>query len=514
MGISRVKNASLFFFVRTIFTLPMLPRLGILCVLLTIGACATERPLRDVTAGTTPAVDDSISHRFRITPNIRAARNIILFVGDGMGVSTVTAARIFDGQSRGGTGEENSLAFETFPHVALIKTYNTNQQVPDSAGTASAMMTGIKTRAGVISVGPDAPRRDCAGEKGNALTTIGELAERQGKSTGVVTNTRITHATPASVYAHSSERDFESDGYMTPAERVACTDIARQLLAFDEGDGLDVMFGGGYGEFVGKEFGGTRYSATENLITDWVSGDGRRVFIDSKDQLGSLRPEQQVLGLFAKSHIGYRLNKEPDSSEPTLAAMTTTAIDLLANDNDGYFLMVEGGRIDHGHHIGRAGVALREAQAFSETIAATLAKVDLEETLILVTADHSHVFTIAGYPTRGNPILGLVTGNDDHGAPAAGPKVARDGQPYSTVSYANGPGWVQGERGAPDTSPGGRQQSLVPTESTDRDGTVYVSESHGGEDVALYAIGPWSHLVGGVLEQNAIFHIMKYAYGW
>lgn len=509
-----MKITGLVFLVRTTFTHLSLPRLGLLCGLLAISACATERTTRDTAAGDSLTVDDSIRHRFHAAPKTGVAKNVILFVGDGMGVSTVTAARIFDGQSRGRTGEENSLAFESFPNVALIKTYNSNQQVPDSAGTASAMMTGIKTRAGVISVGPDAPRRDCAGEKGNALTTIGELAERHGKSTGVVTTTRITHATPATVYAHSSERDFESDGYMTAAERGACTDIARQLLAFSEGNGLDVVFGGGYGEFVGAKLGGTRHNAAENLITNWLNGDSRRVFIDSKADLDSLRPDQQVLGLFAKSHIGYLLNKKTDSNEPTLAAMTGKAIDLLAHDDDGYFLLVEGGRIDHGHHIGRAGVALREAQAFSETIAATLAKIDLDETLILVTADHSHVFTIGGYPTRGNPILGLVTGNDDHGAPAAMPEVAKDGQSYSTVGYANGPGWVQGERGMPDTSPGGMQQSLVPTASADRDGTVYVSESHGGEDVALYGIGPWSHLVGGVLEQNAIFHIMKYAYGW
>ena len=84
------------------------------------------------------------------------ARNVILFIGDGMGVSTVTAARIFDGQSLGLSGEENSLAFESFPHLALVKTYTTNQQVSDSAGTATAMMTGVKTRSGVINVGPAA----------------------------------------------------------------------------------------------------------------------------------------------------------------------------------------------------------------------------------------------------------------------------------------------------------------------------------------------------------------------
>ena len=93
----------------------------------------------------------------------KRAKNIILFIGDGMGVSTVTAARIFDGQSQGKAGEEHVLPFETFDHVALVKTYNSNQQVPDSAGTATAMVTGVKTRAGVINVGPESQRRSCRG---------------------------------------------------------------------------------------------------------------------------------------------------------------------------------------------------------------------------------------------------------------------------------------------------------------------------------------------------------------
>ena len=94
------------------------------------------------------------------SPAANVARNVILFIGDGMGVSTVTAARIFDGQSLGLSGEEHSLIFETFPHVALVKTYNTNQQVPDSAGTVTAIMSGMKTRAGVIDIGPESHRCD------------------------------------------------------------------------------------------------------------------------------------------------------------------------------------------------------------------------------------------------------------------------------------------------------------------------------------------------------------------
>ncbi len=129
-------------------------------------------------------------------PDARA-QNVILFLGDGMGITTVTAARILEGQLRGETGEENWLSFERLPHTALIKTYNTNQQTPDSAGTMTAIVTGVKTRSGVLSVGESVQRGDHEATRGQVLTTIVEQAEQRGLSTGVVTTTPVTHATPA-----------------------------------------------------------------------------------------------------------------------------------------------------------------------------------------------------------------------------------------------------------------------------------------------------------------------------
>lgn len=143
---------------------------------------------------------------------------------------------------------------------------------------------------------------------------------------------------------------------------------------------------------------------------------------------------------------------------------------------------------------------------------------DPEDTLIIVTADHSHTFTIAGYPTRGNPILGKVIGNDEHGAPQESPQLAADGKPYTTVGYANGAGFAflgdetnsDARYDAPahsgrvdlkevDTEkPGFYQESLVPTGS----------ETHGGEDVGIWARGPGAHLLTGTNEQNYVFHVM------
>jgi alkaline phosphatase len=161
--------------------------------------------------------------------------------------------------------------------------------------------------------------------------------------------------------------------------------------------------------------------------------------------------------------------------------------------------MVEGGRIDHAHHDSNAYRSLEDMVAFDNAIKAALEKVNLNETLVIVTADHSHVFTIAGYPKRGNPILETIV------EPDGKPKLGKDGKPFTTLGYANGPGAVkEGEpRPVPTntTAPDYKQQSLVPLES----------ETHGGEDVAIFAGGPWAHLFAGVVEQNYIYHVIDHA---
>jgi len=166
--------------------------------------------------------------------NLRGtAKNVILFVGDGMGVSTVTAARILDGQMKGLAGEENQLSFDRFPFSGLSKTYNVDAQTPDSAGTMTAMMSGIKTDVGVIGVDEDIERGDCSTVAGNELVTALELAEIAGKSTGIISTARITHATPAATYAKSADRNWKHVSDMPDAAVTAGrTHIATQLVNF------------------------------------------------------------------------------------------------------------------------------------------------------------------------------------------------------------------------------------------------------------------------------------------
>ena len=444
-------------------------------------------------------------------PAPRKAKNVILFVGDGMGISTITAARIYDGQKRGETGEENSLSFEKFPNVALVKTYNTNAQVPDSAGTATAMHSGVKTRIGVLGIGPAAEKGVCRDALANPLPLLGEEVKRRGLALGIVTTTRLTHATPASVYSRSADRDWESDKDI-PADQQGqgCKDIALQLAEAQ----FDVALGGGSGMFYGRNGGGRRADAAADLPAQWAAKNGGVVVRDAA-ALAAAPQGKPVLGLFNPSHMTYMAERKAGSPEPTLTDMTAQAIARLKADPDGFYLMVEGGRIDHAHHAGQAGYALEEAVEFARAVQYAVENTDPAETLIMVTADHSHVFTIAGYPRRGNDILGLVVppaGRGEDGGDGTSPVRAIDGKPYTTLGYANGPGAIHkdedgdGEHARPEPQTGlaARQQALVPLPS----------ETHGGEDVALFATGPGAERARGVIEQNLIYAIIRRALGW
>ena len=473
--------------------------------------------------------------------NLRGtAKNVILFVGDGMGVSTVTAARILDGQMKGLAGEENQLSFDRFPFSGLSKTYNVDAQTPDSAGTMTAMMSGIKTDVGVIGVDEDIERGDCSTVAGNELVTALELAEIAGKSTGIISTARITHATPAATYAKSADRNWEDVSDMPEAAVTAgCTDIADQLVNFEanleanfEGldvDGIEVVMGGGRRHFLPKDaaFNSPDAASTvegdrtdgRDLTAEWQAMYTNGVYVYDQSGFDGIDTEttERVFALFNESHMQYAADRDNDiAGEPSIAEMTSAAINILDNNDEGFFLMVESGRIDHAHHAGNAYGALHDTIAFAEAIAAADALTNDEDTLIIVTADHGHVFTIAGYPKRGNPILGKVVnvGADDAAT-------AADGTPYTTLGYTNGLGFRNlgdvtnsdasyldgpdtGRKDITDvdtTTPGYHQEALIPLGS----------ETHSGEDVGIYAKGPGAFLVNGTNEQSVIFHVMDFA---
>lgn len=530
-------------------------RLVFLPLLLSLAACSSV-PAPKVAVASAPVVEEaSVPRPAEETPewwfhsgaetaaalrgsHAGKAKNIILFLGDGMSLTTIAAARILEGQRSGASGEENRLAFEEFPYTALSRTYEVDAQTADSSGTMSAIMSGIKTRYGVLGVTQRVRRGDCATAKGNAAMSALELASAAGLATGVVTTTRITHATPAAAYAHSVERNWEGDADMpTAARELGCIDIARQFVDFSIGHGIDVMFGGGRSRFLPATTNDPEYPQDKgtrldgrNLIAEWQRVPGSR-FVWNAAQFNALDAHKpgRVLGLFEPEHMQYTHDRSTDGAgEPTLAEMTRKAIALLRRNTDGFFLVVEGGRIDHALHAGNAFRALDETIALSDAVRAAAAAVSTNDTLIMVTSDHSHTLVMAGYPVRGNPILGKTRGRNQDGGPAE--DLSRDavGRSYSTLGFANGPG----NNGRSNEQPEGPKHFLhepsrydpapVPrpnldtldTEDPDylqEAGIPMKSETHGGEDVAVFARGPGADALHGSLEQNVLFHLMLQA---
>jgi alkaline phosphatase len=297
-----------------------------------------------------------------------------------------------------------------------------------------------------------------------------------------------------------------------------CKDIAAQLIDWPSGDGFEVAMGGGRRHFMTRDQADPEYDGKtgsrgdgRHLIDEWTAKSDEHVYVYDKagfDAVDFSGPSK-VLALFEPSHMNFELDRAGDEAgEPSLAEMTAAAISRLSQNKDGYVLMVEGGRVDHGHHAGNAKRALEDVGSLDEAVRAALDTVG-DDTLILVTADHSHTLAIAGYASRGNPILGKSASGV--GAYAR----ALDGKPYTTLGYLNGPGAIcQGGDGTdacerPDitdvdtVADNYQQQAIYPMSS----------ETHGGEDVAIFSTGPGSELVSGVMEENESFHVMALALG-
>ncbi|XP_068135434.1 intestinal-type alkaline phosphatase-like [Hyperolius riggenbachi] len=427
-----------------------------------------------------------------------------MFLGDGMGVATITAARIYQGQLAGDTGEENILEMEKFPHVALSKVYNVDAQVPDSAGTGTAYLCGVKANSGTLGVNAAAKYGVCTSANGNEVTSILHRAKKAGKSVGIVTTTRVQHASPAATYAHSANRDWYSDNEMTTNMiNSGCKDIAYQLVHNND---IDVILGGGRVYMKAKGTPDPEYPTSTssqavrkdglNLIDVWLNKRPGSKYVWNKQDFDAVNENttDYLMGLFEPKDMNYELSRNP-STDPSLEEMTEKAIKILSKNPNGFFLFVEGGRIDHGHHDGIARNSLTEAVEFDKAIRRGGQLTSESETLTVVTADHSHVFTFGGYPDRGNSILGLA------------PNKGNDLKPFTTLLYANGLGFKLTNGAREDISnidigsPSYRQQAAVPL----------VSETHGGEDVAIMAKGPFAHLFHGIHEQSYIAHVMSFA---
>lgn len=242
---------------------------------------------------------------------------------------------------------------------------------------------------------------------------------------------------------------------------------------------------------------------SRDLTQEWLAKQPKSAYVYDQKRFDAIDPKNtdHLLGLFDIDHMEYEADRRKDTGgEPSLTQMTKKSIDILSKNKKGYVLMVEAGRIDHAHHAGNAYRALTDTVELSNAVKYALENTNPKDTLIIVTADHSHTFTIAGYPERGNPILGLVKlpGKTDA-------EKDLNGMPYTTLGYANGPGFRKSGRVVLTLSdvmqPDFLQEATIPLGS----------ETHAAEDVAIFASGPKAYLFHGVQEQSYIYQVMASA---
>src|SRR5690606_17619409 len=272
-----------------------------------------------------------ISERVAAEPNTNTAKNVILFVADGMGVAPNYGIRLFAGQQQGLLGEEYNLPHDLFPHSALMKTYNINAQTPDSAPTAGAMNSGVKQVFNTINLDETAVYDDCSTEV--PLRLFSEIASDAGKSVGVISTASVAHATPAAVYAKTANRNWFHDA------PEGCEDIALQLVNQFEAGVIDVALGGGVRDFAPEgtelEMGVGRRLDGQNLL-ERLDGLGVQYVYDS-ETLAAADRNEPIIGLFANSDMNYQ--EDRPEGEPSLVDMTVTALEQLQNNEDGFYLM-------------------------------------------------------------------------------------------------------------------------------------------------------------------------------
>jgi len=476
------------------------------------------------------------------------AKNVIFFLGDGMGPVTVTAARIYKGEKQLAakpgslvSPERANLVMQSLPYAARVKTYSLDGQTTDSAPSMAAYMTGVKMRNEVISMSSDTVAYDSAGKQyisgenttcpptnGKAADTLLELAKAKGRAVGAVSTTRVGHATPATTYAHICNRN----GYNTIAEQSVPGHANYNLKLLD---GTDVLMGGGQRNYLPLP-GNASSKRTDGVDLVAAMQAKGYAYVDTGTKLKAVDTAStgKLLGLFSQSEMAYELDRvKQNIDQPSLSDMTEKALGVLSKNDKGFFLMVEGGRIDHALHGTNAKRALEDTLAFDAAIQTALDYMNkkdpgLKNTLVVVTADHDHAIAFNGYPKIGNPILGLVNGYAD-----GKPTKAADGKPYTTLVFGNG-GRPNATAGSDVNAEDGNKKWIAPTRAkgAERDDQTAMdttddnflqevginlgspgAETHGGGDVMLFAGGAGSKIFKGTMENTKVFNKVKEAAG-
>lgn len=391
-----------------------------------------------------------------------------------------------------------------------FQTYCVDAQVADSACTATAYLCGVKGNTATIGVNAKVNFNNCTASEdpANHVSSIAAWAQKAGKATGIITTVTLTHASPSGAYAHTANRNWECDAdilrFSDNTDPAQCTDIAQQLITQEPGRNFDLMMGGGMGKFLPvylRDLHGNMGERLDdrNLLATWQGMHPGGLVLHNRNSLLSLNVSKvsHILGLFQSHFMDFHAlsNKQ---KQPTLAEMTEVAINFLSKKSDkGYFVFIEGAQIDIANHVNLAGLSTDETVEMAKAVQKARDMTDPNETLIVVTADHAHPLSIAGYPERGNNILGVNQHDTD-----------KNGLKYATLNYATGLKQYLDESGAREDIDGKfGDRLLIPYPSYIRT----LGGVHSGDDVGVYASGPHEHLFRGVMEQNSIPHLMAYA---
>jgi len=388
-------------------------------------------------------------------------KNVIFIIADGMGPASFTATRIW------AKGSQGKLEMEKMPVSGYVKTYSASDFVTDSAASGTALASGVKTYNGAI--GLTYPKVDPQGVSRH-LESIVDVMKKAGKSVGVLTTTRVTHATPAAFYAHVEDRDMEDE-------------IAAQVI----GSSLDLLMGGGRSHFLPNEFGSENAKRLDNRnVIAELKQTGWSYMPNKKELLNFKTKSTQgpLLALFNDSHMNYESLREKSfvDTEPSLKEMAKFAVNFLGDNKKGFFLMIEAGRIDHASHDNNIKDMLRETLMLDECVGDLLASPLMKDTLIVITADHE---------TAGLAISGYGGVNEIKGDKLTQVKEDEAGLISSYISWATGPNGSLNQKSLSKTL-------LHPS-------AQYTSEAnHTAIDVMVLSSGPGSSSFMGFMNNTDI----------
>lgn len=462
-------------------------------------------------------------------------QNILLFVADGMGINTMTAARIF------AVGEEGQLAMDAMPEAAYVKTYSANMQASDGAAAMSAYLTGEKTANGVLAMS------DCGTPQARPAPTLLELAKQRGLAAGIVSNGSVADAFSAAGYFHHCPPNLRmaagavpqagaapmpaSEGGAVPRARPAPGQPdaqARQTVEQAQsaaaalvpggagynaalGAGLDVVLGGGARDFSQRADG-------RNLLAELrAKGYAQPTNLA---ELNALKPVsgQRLLGLFADEALATDSARDA-SRQPSLAQMTQRAIANLSSNGKGFLLVVGNRHIEKALAASSARTALEEVQALDQALQAAIEEMrrrdpGLKNTLIVATSTHDSTLVLNGYSRRTGKttaqepgVVGLLKRYGDG-------KQSKDldGAPYTIIGFGSGSKRVQGPRGsAPALDDATVSASGYAQEAVVR--TAPGSATPGGTDVWLGAIGARAEDFRATIDNTRVFNLIRNAAG-